>query len=966
MDFKIKNILKKLHISRTFILLLVFFGLSFILVREIFSLQIIEGQDYIRRFQSMITKTRVLKSTRGNIYDSQGNLLAWNELSYSLTLEDNGSYETLREKALTLNGIAYRVLQILSQNGDTLSDNFHITMDESGRYVYDVGEGFTLSRFKADVYGYRYIDELKPEERSATAEEMMAHLCGDEGFDVVLYGDDAYDEEELLSHGLPLQLTRQEILNIVIIRYLLSTNSFQRYMPVTIATNVSQKSVAAIMENMDILQGIDVVEDSRRVYKDSVSLGPIIGYIGNVSAEELERLRQSNPNYSIDAVVGKAGLEQYMELTLQGTNGKETLYVDNLGKVLRIDPNTQENPKAGSDVYITINTDWQDGIYELLKQRVAGILLSKLEATKEFDYNSIRDAAAIKIPIYDVYNALVANSVVDIRKFDEPEASQVEKTMHQVFLQKQQEVFAQIRQRLAGDNPPAYREEQKEMQEYFNYICDTLLRDTLGIISREAVDNSDATYLAYNRTGTISLKDYLTYATSQNWIDISKIDLKGDYLDSAEVYHALTDYIVEYLESDFGFSKLLYKYMLHEDRISGLQLCLTLYEQGVLSKEDDMYNRLLSGSIGAYDFMVSKIWNLEIEPAMLALSPCAASAVVVEVGTGKVLAVVSYPGYESNRLTNNSDSNYFAKMALDLSSPFFNKATQQQTAPGSTFKLVSTVAGMMEGVIDDNTYINCTGSFDYVDPPIACWNIYGHGSLEVREAIQESCNYFFNTIGFRLGRLADDRFSETQSLLKLQEYCSYFALDQKTGIEISEAAPQVSYSLAIPSYMGQGTHNYTTSQLARYASVLASQGTVNKLSILDRVVDADNKVLQSFTPTVINEMSDVPQNVWDDVSAGMIRVVQTHNEFDDLSIQVAGKTGTAEVDYYTPNHGLFIGYAPAYDPQYAIAVRLPSGFTSGNACLAAHDIVQYIFNLVDKEELLTGYASSDTSDISND
>ena len=133
MDFKIKNILKKLHISRTFILLLVFFGLSFILVREIFSLQIIEGQDYIRRFQSMITKTRVLKSTRGNIYDSQGNLLAWNELSYSLTLEDNGSYETLREKALTLNGIAYRVLQILSQNGDTLSDNFHITMDESGR-----------------------------------------------------------------------------------------------------------------------------------------------------------------------------------------------------------------------------------------------------------------------------------------------------------------------------------------------------------------------------------------------------------------------------------------------------------------------------------------------------------------------------------------------------------------------------------------------------------------------------------------------------------------------------------------------------------------------------------------------------------------------------------------------------------------------------------------------------------------
>ncbi|MEI3411877.1 MAG: penicillin-binding transpeptidase domain-containing protein, partial [Blautia sp.] len=97
--------------------------------------------------------------------------------------------------------------------------------------------------------------------------------------------------------------------------------------------------------------------------------------------------------------------------------------------------------------------------------------------------------------------------------------------------------------------------------------------------------------------------------------------------------------------------------------------------------------------------MINKIYNLEIEPAQLALMPCSASAVVVDVKTGDVMACVSYPGYDNNRLTNDMDTDYYAKLALDQSSPFFNKATQQTTAPGSTLKLLSTIAGMEEGII---------------------------------------------------------------------------------------------------------------------------------------------------------------------------------------------------------------------------------------------------------------------------
>ena len=965
MGTKIKRIFKKISLKRTTVLILTFVLMSVILVRRLFDLQIIQGEDYISKFQARTTKERVIKSTRGNILDRNGDILASNVLSYSLTLEDNGTYTSTREKNLTLNGIAYQVLKILHNNGDDITHSFHIVVDKNGEYAFDVAEGFTLNRFRADIYGQALIDDLKDEQKSATADQMMAFLTGSQKFSIVLEGDNAYTEDELTSHGLPLTLTKQEILDIATIRYELNTNSFKKYMQVTIATNVSEKSVAAIMENKTGLQGIDVVEDSIRQYIDDESMAPILGYIGKASSDELAELRKQNPDYSNDAIVGKAGIEQYMELTLQGTDGKETVSVDNLGKVLKIDEDTKVEPIAGNDVQLTIETDWQSAIYQILKQRIAGVLLTKIDAAKTFDYTYVTDASQIRIPIYDVYNALVSNSVIDINKFSDEDASATEKNLYAKFQQKQQRVFDTISSKLNGSNPPAYKDEDAETQEYLSYICNDLLRDTLGIISKDAIDTSDDIYKAWTTEESISLKDYLTYATSQGWIDITSFSPEGEYLDSQEIYQALTSYIIDYLSTDTGFSKLLYKYMLLEDTISGQELCLVLYEQGVLDKEDGTYESLASGAMGAYDFMINKIYNLEIEPAQLALMPCSASAVVVDVKTGDVVALVSYPGYDNNRLTNDMDTDYYAKLALDQSSPFFNKATQQTTAPGSTLKLLSAIAGMEEGVIDEGTYIECTGTFDYVDPPINCWYRNGHGSLDIRTAIEQSCNYFFNMIGFQLGKVGDNEFSEVQSLNKLQEYASLIGLDQKTGIELSEATPKVSDAKAVPSYMGQGNNLFTTSQLARYATVMATSGNVFKLTLLDKISDPKGNVIQEYEPE-IQDVANISSNIWDVIHDGMRRVIQTHSQFDGLGIEVAGKTGTAELDLRHPNHGLFIGYAPASDPEYAIAIRIANGYSSGNACLIANDIFKYMYNLADKDSILTGIASTDTSDTSND
>ena len=965
MGTKIKRIYKKISLKRTTVLILVFVIMSVVLVRRLFDLQIIQGEDYISKFQARTTKERVLKSTRGNILDRNGDILASNVLSYSLTLEDNGTYTSTREKNLTLNGVAYQVLQILHSNGDDITHSFHIVVDKNGEYAFDVVEGFTLNRFRADIYGQALIDDLKDEQKTATADQMMEFLTGSEKFSIVLSGDRAYTEDELISHGLPLTLTKQEMLDIATIRYELNTNSFKKYMQVTIATNVSEKSVAAIMENKTGLQGIDVVEDSIRQYIDDESMAPILGYTGKASSEELTELRKQNPDYSNDAIVGKAGIEQYMELTLQGTDGKETVSVDNLGKVLKIDEDTKVEPVAGDDVQLTIETDWQSAIYQILKQRVAGVLLTKIDAAKTFDYTYVTDASQIRIPIYDVYNALISNSVIDITKFSNEDASDIEKNLYAKFQQKQQRVFDTISTKLNGSNPPAYKDEDEETQEYLSYICNDLLRDTLGIISKDAIDTSDATYKAWTTDETISLKDYLTYATSQGWIDISSFSPEGEYLDSEEIYQALTAYIIDYLSTDTGFSKLLYKYMLQEDTISGQEICLVLYEQGVLDKNDDDYENLASGAMGAYDFMINKIYTLEIEPAQLALMPCSASAVVVDVKTGDVVALVSYPGYDNNRLTNDMDTDYYAKLALDQSSPFFNKATQQTTAPGSTLKLLSTIAGMEEGIIDEGTYIECTGTFDYVDPPINCWYKNGHGSLDIRTAIEQSCNYFFNMIGFQLGKVGDNEFSEVQSLNKLQEYASLIGLDRKTGIELSEATPKVSDAKAVPSYMGQGNNLFTTSELARYATVMATSGNVFKLTLLDKVMNPKGEVIQEYEPE-IEDVVNISSNIWDVIHDGMRRVIQTHSQFDGLGVEVAGKTGTAELDLRHPNHGLFIGYAPASDPEYAVAIRIANGYSSGNACLIANDIFKYMYNLADKDSILTGIASTDTSDTSND
>lgn len=956
MDKRLKTLIKSAHIERATVLALIFTIMSFVLVHRLYRLQIIDGATYRANFSLMTTKTRTLKGTRGNIYDRNGNVLAYNELSYTLTIEDSGTYNTKREKALALNSEAYKISNILKSHGDSLDNEFHVIIGEDGKYTYDC-TGRTLQRFKADVYGHALIDEMTPVEANSTAEEMMAYLQSEEKF-AIIRTEKPYTEEELAEVGLPLRLTPQDVLDITYVRYQLFTTSYRKYVPVTIATNLSDESVADLMERSSSLEGIAIVDDTLRVYDEPEAFASIIGYTGRVSSEDLSELQAQNSKYNSSSIVGKSGIEKIMETTLQGFDGQETVYVDNLGKVLKIDEGNTIRPKAGNDVYLTIDKNLQVATYKMLEQRIAGILESVIVNQKDFDTSNVTDTADILIPIYDVYNAIISNNVLDITRFEAADASPAEQSLASEFAKKQNEVFALLDNELTGATPLPYQNLTKEMQEYESYIVNDLLMSQTGILNSTAIDKTDETYLAWTRDETISLREYLTYAASKNWIDISVFNDDDTYLDSSEIYERLSDYIKDYLSTDNDFSKKLYKYLLNDDRITGNQIIQTLYDQGVFDKEDGDYEAFQEGYYTAYELIISKINDLTLKPSMLALDPCSGSAVVTNAKTGEILACVTYPGYDNNRLSNSMDVAYYNSLAQDQSRPFYNKATQQTTAPGSTFKLVTTTAGLEEGVINNDTLFTCTGTFDLIETPLNCWYKSGHGVLNIVGAIENSCNVFFSNVAYELGINEEGNWSDSLSLSKLQSYAKMYDMDKSSGIEIPEASPGISDQYAVPSSIGQGTHSFTTTQLARYVTTLANSGTSYSISLLDRVTDSDGKVIQDYSPSIESHVS-ISNNTWNVIHQGMRAVIESKYEYTDMPIAVAGKTGTAQESKSRPSHALFVSYAPYEDPEIALAVRIGNGYSSTNATLVGKDIYQYYFNLVDESQLITGSARTD-------
>lgn len=930
--------------SRIFPLILVFAILVGVLINRLFGLQIINGESYVKDLSSSIQKDMSVTATRGRIFDKNGVLLAYNDLAYAVRISDSGKYNNNAEKNEKLNASIDKTLDIIEAKGDTYSNDFPIVY-EDGQYVFNIKDN-ELLRFLRDIYGKRSISELSDEERNVTAQELFRQLC--EKYEVVVASDSSKNQATVLSSTVSFLKSQgymveaagfsvDHALMIVNLRRYMSANSYNRYISFTIANEVSDETVAAILESSDDLTGVTVEEQYIRRYVDSVYCSQILGYTGTVSTSELETL---GDKYDSNDTVGKSGIEKSMESVLSGTKGERQVYVDTVGRITEVLGET--DPETGNDVYLTIDINLQKNLYNAIEDRLVQILLTYMTSgDTKYSYTSNGSVDTVYILAKEVYFALIDNNIVSIKHIAE-QSTDTEAQVYSAFLSKQDSTMDWIRSELAdGDTP--YGKLSEEQQLYIWYVY-TSLKDR-GVFNTSNVDTTDDVYKDWTQADGTSLKELLTHGIAKNWINLNVFSTE-QYTSLQESYDALLDYIDGYLREDTSFYKKMYKYMINSGSISGRQVCMLLYEQGVLdmNSENSRYSALAAGSLGAYDFMTYAISNKIITPAQLALEPCSASAVVTNPKNGDIIAMVSYPSYDNNKLSGSVDAKYFNSLINDKASPMLNRATQSFTAPGSTYKPCTTIAGMDTGIISSGTTFYCSGSFDKVTPSPKCWRLSGHGGEVAATAIRDSCNVFFYNVGYNLACSKNGNYNSTYGTTILQKYSDLLGLSTKAGVEIEESEPMASNTNSVASAIGQGNHKYSTLNLARYVTTIATSGTCYNLTLVDKITDSDGNLIEDNHADVDHQV-ELSSNIWSTVHEGMMLAGNSYSTIAKLGLKIAAKSGTAQENTNEPDHSLLVTYSPYDDPQICVSVCIQHGYSSTTSMDLTADVYKIYYGM---------------------
>ncbi len=318
----------------------------------------------------------------------------------------------------------------------------------------------------------------------------------------------------------------------------------------------------------------------------------------------------------------------------------------------------------------------------------------------------------------------------------------------------------------------------------------------------------------------------------------------------------------------------------------------------------------------------------------------AGGAVVLDVKTGGVLAAGSAPGYDSVRAQ--EDSSYYASLLEQEGNPLVNKAFSGAFTPGSCFKPVVACAALEEGCITNSTVITCRRKYDRFENDNYHTCLGYHGPITLRTALAKSCNIFFYETGYRLGIDA------------LDLYCQRFGLGVKTGVETGESAgilagPDTKDGVwrdgdTLNAAIGQSDYAFTPLQLATMAATIANDGTRLKTTVIKQITDyTRTDVIQEITPTVADTVEVSKENIGY-VKEGMEAVVTegtAQTSLGNYPVKVVGKTGTAQTN--GSDNVVFVGYAPADNPEIAVAVVLDHGATSSYCQNVVIDLLNAYF-----------------------
>ncbi|MDD5760189.1 MAG: penicillin-binding protein 2 [Desulfobulbaceae bacterium] len=355
-----------------------------------------------------------------------------------------------------------------------------------------------------------------------------------------------------------------------------------------------------------------------------------------------------------------------------------------------------------------------------------------------------------------------------------------------------------------------------------------------------------------------------------------------------------------------------------------------------------------------------------------ALDGRAGAAVVMEVTTGRILALASSPALELDKFVGGISSQNWKEMQEDEMKPLINKATQGQYPPGSTYKMVVALAGLSEGVINADTTFFCNGAMKFKGRDYRCWKKQGHGTISLERALAESCDVFFYSVGMRVG------------VDKLAEYAKSLGLGEPTGITLEHEKSGVVPSIAwkkkrfgqvwyegetMSISIGQGYDLATPLQICQMTSTLVNGGTRYRPQLIEAVMDADGNVAKGFEPIIDGHALGTAKSL-DLIRAGMVAAVNTPHGTAGVakskSMLVGAKTGTAQVvkvkqyqhlrendiPYKWRDHAWFTCFAPAEKPEIAVTVLVEHGLhgATGAGPVARRLLKEYFKERMDTKE----------------
>ena len=287
---------------------------------------------------------------------------------------------------------------------------------------------------------------------------------------------------------------------------------------------------------------------------------------------------------------------------------------------------------------------------------------------------------------------------------------------------------------------------------------------------------------------------------------------------------------------------------------------------------------------------------------------------------------------------------HFNSLINDKASPMLNRATQSFTAPGSTYKPCTTIAGMDTGIISSGTTFYCSGSFDKVTPSPKCWRLSGHGGEVAATAIRDSCNVFFYNVGYNLACSKNGNYNSTYGTTILQKYSDLLGLSTKAGVEIEESEPMASNTNSVASAIGQGNHKYSTLNLARYVTTIATSGTCYNLTLVDKITDSDGNLIEDNHADVDHQV-ELSSNIWSTVHEGMMLAGNSYSTIAKLGLKIAAKSGTAQENTNEPDHSLLVTYSPYDDPQICVSVCIQHGYSSTTSMDLTADVYKIYYGM---------------------